>query len=195
VALLGGIMLMVAIGLQIIQIIASFMQKRQLVDNTGDPWDGRSLEWSTPSPAPFYNFINIPQVSSRDAFLTMKQTGIAKPVYEDIHMPKNISLGIYIAGLAFLLGFGFIWGITWLIIASLVGIIVCIVLRTFDEETEYVLTADEVEKLEKARIQKAVSKLKHISPNQDEDMGLREFIKVVLVWALDFIKNKRWRTI
>jgi cytochrome o ubiquinol oxidase subunit 1 len=195
VALLGGITIMLAIVLQIIQIVASFIQKRQLADNTGDPWDGRSLEWSTPSPAPFYNFINIPQVTTRDAFWEMKRQGIPKPVYEDIVMPKNIASGIYIAGLAFLLGFGFIWGITWLIVASAIGIVVCVILRTFNEDTEYVLTAAEVEKLEQDRRHKVLDRLRHADTYKEADMGLREFIKVALGWALDFVRNRRWRTI
>jgi len=194
VALFGGILIAIAVGLQLVQIAASFIQKRQLADNTGDPWDGRSLEWSTPSPAPFYNFVNIPKVTSRDAFLQMKNQGIPKPVYKDITMPKTISLGIYIAGLAFLLGFGFIWEITWLIVVSAIGIVVCIVLRTFDEETEYIISAAELEKMEKARTQKLLARLRHDDTYKDEDMGLREFYKSVLTWSQDFVKNKRWKT-
>lgn len=194
VAFLGGLLIMLGVTLQIIQIIASFMQKRQLADTTGDPWDGRSLEWSTPSPVPFYNFVNIPQVTTRDAFLEMKQTGVPKPVYEDIQMPKNISAGIYIAGFAFLLGFGFVWNIIWLTVVAAIGIIICIIARTFNEDTEYTITAAQVEKLEKARLQKALARLKHINTGATEDMGLREFTKTVLNWTLDFIRNKRWRT-
>ena len=193
VALCGGILILVAVALQVVQIIASFIQKGTLADTTGDPWDGRSLEWSTPSPAPFYNFTSLPQVSSRDAFLEMKQQGLPKPVYEDIHMPRNIAAGIYIAVLAYLLGFGFIWHITWLIIAALIGIVVCVIARTFNEDTEYTLKATEVKKLEEARLQKSLPRRIglgiHVDP--DKDMGLRQFITVVLNWGLSLVRKKR----
>lgn len=194
VALIGGIVIMIGVVLQVVQIIASFMQKRQLADTTGDPWDARTLEWSTPSPVPFYNFTTIPQVTSAEPFLDMKNEGLKKPVYEDIHMPKNIAAGIYISGFAFLLGIGFIWHIIWLIIASTIAIIVCAVLRTFKEDTEYTLKASEVEKHDKAHMEKMKHKVQH-AKGQDEDMGLREFVMVVALWALDFIRKRRWRTI
>lgn len=197
VALLGGVLIMVGVALQFVQIIASFMQKGRLADTSGDPWDGRSLEWSTPSPVPFYNFVTIPQVTSRDAFTTIKQQGIAKPVYEDIHMPKNISAGIYIAGFAFLLGFGFVWHIVWLIVIALIGMIACIIAQTFKEETEYTITAAEVEKLEKARMKKALPRRLGvgIDTSMDADMGLREFVQAVAAWSLDVIRKRRWHTL
>ncbi len=193
VALCGGILIMAGVVLQLVQIIASFMQKRQLADTTGDPWDGRSLEWATPSPVPFYNFVTIPQVSSRDAFLEMKQQGITKPVYEDIHMPKNIATGIYIAGFAFLFGFGAVWNILWLVIVAALGIVICVIARTFNEDTEYTLTAAEVEKLENARIKKDQLRQAAAKPDSDHDMGLREFISTVISWAFGVIKHRRWR--
>ena len=193
-ALVGGIIIMIGVALQFVQIIASVIQKRRLVDTTGDPWNGRSLEWSVASPAPFYNFAVVPQVSSRDAYWEMKQQGIPKPSYEDIHMPNNTASGIYISAFAFLAGFGFVWDIVWLIIVSILGIIVCVITRTFNEETEYTLTADEVEKIERDRI--IVTPAAHRGNDSDtsEDMGLTEFVKVVTKWALDVVKNKRWRT-
>ncbi len=193
-ALLGGLTIAAGVVLQIVQIIASFIQKRQLVDTTGDPWDARSLEWSIPSPAPFYNFSTIPQVNSQDAFWEMKRRGIAEPKYEDFHMPKNTASGIYIAGLAFLAGFGFVWGITWLIIAAIIGIIVCIIARTFNEHTEYTLTAAHVEKLDRAHKHKVAATPGATAIDTSEDMGLVEFVKVISSWAIDFIRNKRWRT-
>lgn len=196
VALLGGILIMVGVALQFVQIIASFIQKGRLADTSGDPWDGRTLEWSTPSPAPFYNFVTIPNVTSRDAFVAMKQQGITKPVYEDIHMPKNISAGIYIAGFAFLLGFGFVWDIIWLAVVGALGMVICVIIQTFKEETEYTLTAAEVEKLEQARMKKSLPRRVGIGihVDVDKDMGLREFVSVVITWSLDVIKKRRWRT-
>jgi cytochrome o ubiquinol oxidase subunit 1 len=109
-------------------------------------------------------------------------------------MPKNTASGIYISIFAFLAGFAFVWHITWLIVASLLGIIIFAVARTFDEHTEYTLTAEEVENLEKAREKKALSTSSSEDDDPDKDMGLWEFVKVVLAWAWDIVRNKRWRT-
>ncbi|MFI5240713.1 MAG: cbb3-type cytochrome c oxidase subunit I [Candidatus Saccharimonadia bacterium] len=195
VALCGGLVIMAGVVLQIIQIIASFVQKGQLLDSTGDPWDGRTLEWSVPSPAPSYNFSVIPEVSSRDAFWKSKQQGNKKTVYEDIEMPRNTASGIYIAGFAYLVGFGFVWNIIWLIIVGLLGIIVCVVMRTFDEDVEYSLLAREVEQMELDRIHKNSSLVAGTDLSHAQDMGLIQFIRIVLSWAIDVIRNKRWRTI
>lgn len=142
---------------QVAQLIVSFLERKQHVDTTGDPWNGRTLEWSTPSPVPFYNFAVIPTVETRDAFweakLKQKQLGLpAKPVYQDITLPKNTPMGMYVAGFVFLASFGFVWHIIWLIALGLLGTVVCIIVYSFEDETEYVLPAAEVEKLENTRI-------------------------------------------
>ena len=149
VAGLGFIVILFGATLQIIQIIVSIRQRKQNLDTTGDPWNGRSLEWSTSSPPPFYNFAIIPQVYSRDAFWEMKKSNgkKIKLIYEDIHMPKNTALGIYIAGFVFLFGFAMIWHIFWLTIVCVVGGIICVLIRTFNEKSEYVVTAAEVEEI------------------------------------------------
>jgi cytochrome c oxidase subunit 1 len=41
---------------------------------SSDPWDGRSLEWSTSSPPPEYNFAEIPMVEARDDWWHRKYT-------------------------------------------------------------------------------------------------------------------------
>ncbi len=191
--LIGGFVIAFGVILQIVQIIASAMQKRKLQDLTGDPWDGRSLEWSTPSPVPFYNFTSIPTVTTRDAFWEMKRQGLQKPVYEDILMPKNTASGIYISIFAFFAGFAFVWHIMWLAVVSLLAIIICVVVRTFNEHTEYVIPAHEVEKLDRARMVK-LETAKARQDTSEEDMGLRDFIRIVVAWSLDVIRNKRWRT-
>jgi cytochrome o ubiquinol oxidase subunit 1 len=191
-ALCGGLIIAVGVALQIVQIVASFIQKRHLRDTTGDPWDGRSLEWATASPPPFYNFSTIPQVTSRDAYWEMKQQGLNKPAYEDIHMPKNTAAGIYIAVFAFFACFAFVWDIVWLAVASIIGVIVVLVVRSFDEHSEYTITAEEVQKLEEDRRKKTLAP----SPTKEdeEDMGLIEFVKIVIRFLLDVMRNKRWRT-
>ncbi len=193
-ALIGGLIIMAGVALQIVQIIASVMQRRRLTDTTGDPWNGRTLEWATASPPAAYNFTVIPQVTSRDAFLDMKQQSTPKHTFEDIHMPKNTASGIYISAFAFLAGFGFVWHIVWLIVISLIGVVVSVIARTFNDETEYVITAAEVEKFEAIRVKNNQAAIESKGADKDEDMGLIEFIKIVLAWALDIVKNKRWRT-
>ncbi len=188
-AFIGGLVIALGVVLQIVQIIASFIQRKQLA-TTNDPWDGRTLEWATASPPTSYNFTVIPHVGSRDAYFEMKRRDSTKPRFEDIIIPKNTASGIYISAFAFLVGFGFVWNIIWLIILGILGIIVCVVVRTFDEHTEHTLSADEIEKLEHARMIEA-----HAAPQSDimdttEDMGLREFVSVMF----KLVRSKLWRT-
>ena len=192
--LIGGIVIMIAVALQIVQIIASIIERKRLRDTTGDPWDGRSLEWSVPSPAPFYNFTVIPKVTSHDAFLDMKAEGLSKPAYEDITMPKNTAAGIYISAFAFLAAFAFVWHVVWLAAVSIIGIIVCVIARTFNEHTEYTLTAAEVQKLDEARMKKMQVEGARGDAGSGEDMGLWKFVKIVLAGVVDIIRNRRWRT-
>lgn len=186
---IGGLIIAIGVGLQIIQIIASIMQRKQLADTTGDPWDGRTLEWSTTSPPPSYNFPVIPEVKERDVFWRMKQEGRPKLPYEDILMPKSTAAGIYISILAFLGGFGFVWEITWLIVVSIIGIIVVFIMKAFDEHPEYVIPAAEVAEMEAKRAEQ----IKANEPYADkdaEDMGLIEFMKTAPGWLFNLARNK-----
>ncbi len=192
--LIGGIIIAIGVVLQLAQILASVIQKNQLRDHTGDPWGGRTLEWAAPSPPQSYNFTVIPTVTSRDAFWEMKQRGLPKASYESIHMPKNIAAGIYIAGLAFLAGFGFVWDIVWLAVISIIGIIVVLVMRMFKEDIEYTLTAEEVQKLEEKRLKKVQSIKSSQESGLGEDMGIWDLVKIVFAFVWDVLRNKRWRT-
>ncbi len=145
----------IAIGtiIQVWEIIVSIKERKQNTDATGDPWNGRTLEWTTPSPVPFYNFAVIPTVKTRDAFWEMKKEGIptgaqAAIKYEDITLPKNTGMAIYLSGFVFLLGFAAVWHILWLGVLGLSGAIASLVIRSFDEDTEYVLPAAEVERIQ-----------------------------------------------
>lgn len=137
---------------QIVQVIVSIKEKKQHLDLTGDPWNARTLEWATASPPPFYNFAVIPKVSSEDEFWEMKQEGrkLSKR-YEDIELPKNTGMGIYISGFALLFGFAIVWEILWLAALGIIGSIVCIIIRSFDDNTEYVLSAAKVKKIETSK--------------------------------------------
>lgn len=191
--LIGGIVIMIGVALQLAQILATVIEKKRLHDTTGDPWDGRTLEWATASPPPFYNFTVIPRVTSRDAFWEMKQRGVGKTTYEDITIPKNTAAGIYISGFAFLVGFAFVWEIVWLAAAGIIGIIAVFVLRTFNEHTEYIVTAAEVRELEEARIKKTPPIETKEVDNNDEEMGVMDLVKVVLKFFIDLVRQKRWR--
>lgn len=148
----GGVALIgLGIALLLLQVVVGILQRKKNRDITGDPWNGRTLEWSTVSPAPHYNFAVIPTVTERDQFWVDKQNGVAtrSTDYKDIHMPKNTGLGLLIGGFAFLVGFGAIWHIVWLAIAGIIGIIVTLFYRLSDDDTEYVITAKELAIMEK----------------------------------------------
>jgi cytochrome o ubiquinol oxidase subunit 1 len=151
VSLVGVIIIMIGVGIQIVQLIVSIVQRKQNRDITGDPWNGRSLEWATVSPPPFYNFAVIPQVHSREPFWDTKKQGKNKaPVkYEDIELPKNTPMGIYLSAFVFLFGVAMVWHATLFILIGLIGSIWIVILRTFDDHSEYTLTAAEVERIEK----------------------------------------------
>jgi cytochrome o ubiquinol oxidase subunit 1 len=188
--LIGGLVIALGTVLQIAQIIASIIERKKLADTTGDPWDGRTMEWSTSSPPPHYNYAVIPEAHTRDMWYEAKQKGgFAKAKYTDIHAPKNKGMGFWIAVFAFLASFGFVWEITWLVVAGLSGVLACVIARTFNEHSSYMIPAEEVEKVEKAREARARV------PMQDpkDDMSLWEFIKVVLTFALDIFRKKLWR--
>lgn len=151
VSLIGFGVICIGTALLVAQIVVSIKNKKKYADLTGDPWDGRTLEWSTSSPPPFYNFAVIPKVTGRDHFWEMKKEGRhVKPNYEDFEMPRGTATGIYIAGFAFLFGFAMIWHIFWLAAVCAIGSVVFIVVRTFDEKTEYEVRANDVAKTERS---------------------------------------------
>ena len=152
IAFIGICIIGLGVFFQVKQLVVSIKNREKNRDTTGNPWNGRTLEWATPSPAPFYNFAVIPTLTSRDAFWEMKKRGKKiKPTYEDITMPKNTALGIYISIFCFAAGFAFVWHIYWLAVLGIIGAIVTVIIRTFDEETEYEITAEEMAKMEGGR--------------------------------------------
>ncbi len=155
VAAIGAAVILVGIILLVAQLVVSVRTRSQRRDVTGDPWDGRTLEWLTASPPAPYNFPTIPVVRTRDAFLDMKQNGAAYPVaqhYESIRLPRPTGAGIAIGGLAFLLGFAMVWYVWWLAVLALVAIVAVLTARSFDDDGTFVIPADEVERIERARI-------------------------------------------
>lgn len=129
----------------VLQIAYSIWRRKELADTTGDPWDGRTLEWSIPSPAPLYNFKVIPTVTHRDQFWEDKQSGKKHRLeLSDIHMPKNTPYGLHISITAFTASFGIIWHIWWLAGISLVVSIILLIIRLTDDNTEYVITKEQL---------------------------------------------------
>jgi len=153
VAGVGVLFIMLGVGTQILQMIFSYFARRINRDTTGDAWGGRTLEWSTSSPAPVYNFAIIPDASHRDAWWWTKQHPelVKKPVYQDIELPRNTGAGIVIAGFTGLVGFALIWHIWWLAAIAAVGAIITIIVRTTNDDVEYTITAAEVAKIEASR--------------------------------------------
>jgi cytochrome o ubiquinol oxidase subunit 1 len=137
-----------------IQLFVSIKKRDEYKDLTGDPWDGRTLEWSTSSPPPVYNFAEIPVVKDIDAFWEMKEDKIAYKnpvVYRDIKLPKNRAIGPIIGLLTVLFGFSMVWYIWWLAVVSLLSIIGTIIAFSFRDDNEYTITAAEVETIENER--------------------------------------------
>jgi cytochrome o ubiquinol oxidase subunit 1 len=143
VAAVGACIIALGVAVQFFHFLVSVRERKLRKDASGDYWNGRTLEWSTTSPAPFYNFAHIPHVAGRDAFWMMKEKGESRHEgpYEDILLPKGSAVGLFIAGCAFLFGFGIIWHIWWVLPIALLGIFVTILVRSFDTEIEYVVPA------------------------------------------------------
>lgn len=151
VSAIGVTIIGVGVVLTVLQLIVSVVKRKQYRDTTGDPWDGRTLEWATSSPAKVYNFAVIPKVYSRDAYWEQKSamaTKLDEPKYSAITLPKNTSFPFIVAMLATLMAFAIVWYIWWLAALSLMLIVAIVVKRSFVEETEYVIPAKEVMRLE-----------------------------------------------
>ncbi|WP_412841691.1 cytochrome o ubiquinol oxidase subunit I [Aeromonas dhakensis] len=145
---------LIALGVlcQVIQIVVSIRDREKNRDLTGDPWGGRTLEWSTSSPPPFYNFAIEPKIKGLDAFWETKQDGSAyqQPKhYDPIHMPKNSGAGVIIAAFSTLFGFAMIWHIWWMAIAGFVGMIATWIIHSFNDDVDYYVQVDEIERIER----------------------------------------------
>jgi cytochrome o ubiquinol oxidase subunit 1 len=154
VAALGAFIILLGIVALVIQLLVSIRQWRDTRDLSGDPWDGRTLEWLTSSPPAPYNFAVVPDVRALDAFHDLKKRGVAysRPTcYEDIYIPKNSGVGPILGGFAFLLGFAMVWHIWWLAAFSGLVMLGTVALRTFADDTDFCLTAAEVEAIEDRR--------------------------------------------
>lgn len=156
IAMFGAVLIALGILCQLIQIFVSIKDRNQNLDVTGDPWNGRTLEWSTSSPAPFYNFAHLPEVHDIDSYWEEKQNGTAhqrSANYEEIHMPTNRSEGLIITFFISVFGFAMIWHIWWLAVAGLALSIISLIASSFNKNVDYFVPANKVEEIENKRLQ------------------------------------------
>ena len=153
IAAFGAVLIALGIGAMIIQFVVSYVRRDALRDTTGDPWDGRTLEWSTSSPPPAYNFAFTPRVHDIDAWWDMKRNGYVRPLqgFVAIHMPSNTAAGFIIAGLSALCGFALIWHM-WLVAGlGLAAMLAAIVIHTFNYHRDHFIPAGQVVRTEEVR--------------------------------------------
>lgn len=153
VAGVGVVFVIIGVGLQVLQLGVSIWKRKEYRDTTGDPWDGRTLEWATTSPPPEYNFAIIPDGSERDVLWEQKQRKeiFTSNKYTDITVPKNTPYGLFIAGSALAFGFAMVWHILWLGAVAVFAAILLIIIRTTDDNTTRVISAKDVKAMEGAR--------------------------------------------
>jgi len=155
VAFVGALVILAGIVLILLQLFVSIRQRERLRDATGDPWDGRTLEWATPSPPPPWNFAVLPQVAGIDALWEAKRGdgGALKAAPGEggkpLHMPRPTPLGVVIAFLAFFGGFGAVWHIAWLACGALAGIVIACLVRAWNTDREVEIDPGQVAAFER----------------------------------------------
>ncbi|HXO64708.1 MAG TPA: cytochrome o ubiquinol oxidase subunit I [Steroidobacteraceae bacterium] len=157
VAALGTLLILCGIALQIAQLVVSIRGRAQRREPTGDPWDGRSLEWATASPPPAFNFAVLPLVRSDEPYWESKQQARApgqaatgEPEYSSIEMPRNSATGFVTAFFAVVTGFSLIWHIWWLVLLGLAGAYATFVVFAWRDQHEVTIPAEEVARLDRA---------------------------------------------
>jgi cytochrome o ubiquinol oxidase subunit 1 len=157
-AFCGAVLIFFGICLMVIQLWWSIRTREQRRDLTGDPWNGRTLEWGTASPPPSWNYAVEPHVHGIDAFWAVKTQNkelhkVAEdryeaehqPHYETIHMPKRSATGFVTAFFAVFLGFGLIWHIWWLAIVAIIGCLTVLLRQAWDMDREQLISGTELE--------------------------------------------------
>jgi cytochrome o ubiquinol oxidase subunit 1 len=157
VAAFGALLILCGIGCQIGQLVVSIRHREALRDLTGDPWDGRTLEWITTSPPPVYNFAVLPAVENAEAYWGIKQKAIEQkrltdlPDYAPIELPRNSPTGFVVSFFAVVMGFALIWQIWWMAIAGLAGAFLVFVVFAWRDHSEYEMPAAEIARLDQQR--------------------------------------------
>jgi cytochrome o ubiquinol oxidase subunit 1 len=151
----GAGLILIGIIFQILQLFVSIRHRAELRDRTGDPWDGRSLEWATASPPPVFNFAIPPDVSGEDAYWSMKMHAVrqdlekSEPDYRDVEMPRNSPTGFVCAFFATIMGFALIWHIWWMVIAGGIGAFATFIAFAWRDHDEYVIPAADVGRIDR----------------------------------------------
>ncbi|HEY8608294.1 MAG TPA: cytochrome o ubiquinol oxidase subunit I [Noviherbaspirillum sp.] len=153
VAAFGALLIAGGIGAMLMQFYVSYKRRHALRDVSGDPWNGRTLEWATSSPPPDYNFAFTPRVHALDAWDDMKKHGYVRPLegFVPIHMPKNTAAGFIIAALSALIGFALIWHMWALAAGGFAVLVAGTIAHTFNYKRDYYIPADQVVRTENAR--------------------------------------------
>jgi cytochrome o ubiquinol oxidase subunit 1 len=188
VAAAGAAIILCGIGFQIAQLVVSIRNREKLRDLTGDPWDGRTLEWITTSPPPHFNFAVMPNITGGEAYWGIKQNALEQrrltdlPDYTPIEMPRSSPTGVVVAFFAVVTGFALIWHIWWMVIVGLVGAFGTFVGFAWRDRTEFELPAAELARIDgerrKARIglvegrEKGITPVKHPPPAGHDPHGL-----------------------
>jgi len=149
----GAFLIACGIAAMFVQFGVSILRREQLKDETGDPWGGRTLEWSTSSPPPAYNFAFTPVVHDLDAWDEMKRRGVPRPTagFRPIHMPSNTGTGIILAGISTVCGFALVWHIWWLAGLSFAALLATAIAHTFNYKRDYHIPVETVEQTEAER--------------------------------------------
>jgi cytochrome o ubiquinol oxidase subunit I len=152
----GAAIILVGIILQIAQLAVSIRRREALRDETGDPWDGRSLEWATSSPPPAFNFAVLPHVEGEGAYWATKQRARQQaklreePRYTEIEMPRNSPTGFICAFFATLMGFALIWHIWWIVALAALGAYATFVVFAWRDRHEDIIPAGVVARIDRA---------------------------------------------
>jgi cytochrome o ubiquinol oxidase subunit 1 len=153
VAAIGAALIAVGIAAFLMQLYVSFRDREKLRDVSGDPWNGRTLEWATSSPPPAYNFAFTPVVHDLDAWYDMKRQQAERPLngFRAIHMPRNTGAGVILAGLSMVVGLSMIWYIWWLAILAFVALLAVAIGHTFNYDRDFYIPVEEVTDSEERR--------------------------------------------
>jgi cytochrome o ubiquinol oxidase subunit I len=153
-AAVGAVVILAGIACLIVQLIVSIRDRAQRPAG-GDPWNGRTLEWSTASPPPAWNFAVLPRVSERDTYWNgrkRERTAQDPPAreYKPIEMPKNSATGFITAFFAVVTGFALIWHIWWMVGLGLFGAFVTFIAFAFRDREDIEISAEQIARFDRA---------------------------------------------
>jgi cytochrome o ubiquinol oxidase subunit 1 len=159
IAAFGAFLIALGILSMLVQIVVSFIRREELRDTTGDPWDARTLEWSTSSPPPDYNFAFTPVVHDQDSWWDMKKRGHSRPLggFKPIHMPRNTGTGVILGAVSVVFAFAMIWYMWWLVGLSFLAMVVIAIGHTFNYDRDFYIPAEDVVETEGKRTEMLAS--------------------------------------